>query len=653
MNKTDADILFTEDTEKSLEDITLDDLQEFKEAYYEGNPKISDEEYDEIVQKKFGGHDPLGYDVNKSKGLRFEVKEHAIRMKGQSKVLSWEEYQNWLKEMDRYFGKELEYLVQWKLDGLSLDLEYEHGQLKTAILRGDGATGEDIISSAIYFKGVKKLIPYKDNKCFVRGEIVITQEDFEKIPLEKKANRRNVAAGVARRLDPEHAHYLSFVAWGVEFPKGSADNTSYDTEASRVTFLNEQGFNVVKTIRSSQFTEQVYLDYGDKRDKLDLLIDGMVIKMNDLKLKDTLAEDLEVHQGQTALKFPAVRKASILKRVEWITGKTGKVVPTGIIEPVEILGSVIERVTLCSLQEIERLDLQINEKVWIEKRGDVIPKVQAYDSEYASNNDQVPIEIPDRCPSCNQKLKRKGADLYCSNPDCKAQLGGRLEAAFKALDIKGFGEKVCDNLVEARRVRSISDIFYLQPEDLMNSQGYSLEFATELIDRIKTRIADGLSVAEIISVLQIPNIGETAGAKIQDEFNTIDDVVFAAIMQGDTKKFIRILGESAGIAFYSGILNYEDDINRITDAVVVKKVQRKDDSEYHGAFCFTGFRDKDLSKRLDDLGYKPLSSVTKQCTLLVSKDTTKLSGKMVKAQKNGCRVISLAQLMNELEAGTL
>ena len=178
---------------KALEDITLDDVEEFKEAYYEGDPKISDEEYDEIIQKKFDGKDPtLGYDVEKSSGLRFEVKQHEVRMKGQDKILSWEEYLKWVDETDTFFGKKLEYLVQYKLDGLSLSLTYERGQLKEALLRGDGAQGENIINSAVSFKGVKKLIPYKDSRIYVRGEIVLTQEDFDKIPLEKKSNRRNV-----------------------------------------------------------------------------------------------------------------------------------------------------------------------------------------------------------------------------------------------------------------------------------------------------------------------------------------------------------------------------------------------------------------------------------------------------------------------------
>lgn len=630
---------------KSLEDITLDDVEEFKEAYYEGEPKITDEEYDQIIQEKFQGKDPsLGYNVDKSSGLRFEVKQHEIRMKGQDKVLSWEEYLNWVEETDTYFGKKLEYLVQYKLDGLSLSLTYEKGQLKEALLRGDGEQGEDIIKSALLFKGVKKLIPYKDSRIYVRGEIVLTQEDFDKIPLEKKSNRRNVAAGVARRIDPELAPYLSFVVWGLE------GDIEFDTELDKVKYLqNVLGFNVVKTIKSSRFTEEVYQDYADKRDKLDLLIDGMVIKINDLSLRDQLDENPDTQHGQVALKFPAMRKTSTLKSVDWITGKTGKVTPTAVIEPVELLGSVIGRVTLCSLQEIERLDLQINEKVWIEKRGDVIPKIYAYDEEMATANNQIPLLIPDRCPSCNSRLKRIGADLYCTNDNCKAQLGGRVEAVFKALDIKGFGEVVCDQLVEFDRIKKISDIFTIDENDLNIACGYKWDNAHNLISRISERIDKGVTLSEFIQILQIPNIGKSAGDKIQDVYD-IDELIFFA-EQGETSKFTKVLGESSGLALYKGILNMVDQIDTMLDTIKIVK-SSKDDSEYHGAFCFTGFRDKDLAKQLDDLGYKELSSVTKACTLLVSKEM-KMTGKLKKAQDNGVKVISLSQLKQMLADGTL
>lgn len=630
---------------KSLDDITLDDVEEMKKAYYEGEPVVSDEEYDEVIQKKFEGKDPtLGYEVSKSEGLRFEVKPHEIRMKGQDKVLSFNEYKAWVKELEDFFKQDLEFLVQWKLDGLSLSLNYEDGQLKEALLRGDGSQGEDIIKSASLFKGVKKLIPYRDTKVSVRGEIVLTQEDFEKIPLEKKANRRNVASGVARRIDPELAHYLSFVAWGIE------GDVEFDTEAQKVKFLKDLGFEVVKTIKSSQLTEEVYLHYGDNRDKLDLLIDGLVIKMNDLKLKDQLDENSDTQHGQVALKFPAMRKTSTLKSVDWITGKTGKVTPTAVIEPVELLGSVIGRVTLCSLQEIERLDLQINEKVWIEKRGDVIPKIYAYDGEMATANNQIPLLIPDRCPSCNSRLKRIGADLYCTNDNCKAQLGGRVEAVFKALDIKGFGEVVCDQLVEFDRIKKISDIFTIDEDDLNIACGYKWDNAHNLINRINERIHKGVTLSEFIQILQIPNIGKSAGDKIQDVYD-MDELVFFA-EQGETSKFTKVLGESAGLALYKGILNMADQIDMMSDIIKIVK-SSKDDSEYHGAFCFTGFRDKELSKKLDDLGYKELSSVTNACTLLVSKDTSKISGKLKKAKDKGIRILSLSQLVQMLDEGTL
>lgn len=641
---TDAIELFNG---KSLDDITLDDVEEMKKAYYEGEPVVSDEEYDEVIQKKFDGKDPtLGYDVSKSDGLRFEVKKHEIRMKGQDKVLSFNEYKAWVKELEDFFKQDLEFLVQWKLDGLSLSLNYEDGQLKEALLRGDGAQGEDIIKSASLFKGVKKLIPYRNSKVSVRGEIVLTQEDFEKIPLEKKANRRNVASGVARRIDPELAHYLSFVAWGVE------GDVEFDTEAQKVKFLKDLGFNVVKTIKSNQLTEEVYLHYGDNRDKLDLLIDGLVIKMNDLHLKDELAENADTQHGQVALKFPAMKKASTLKRVDWITGKTGKIAPTAVIEPIELLGSVIERVTLCSCQEIERLDLQLNEKIWVEKRGDVIPKIFPYDEEYATSPNQVPIEFPTVCPSCGSKLKRVGADLFCKNEDCPAQLGGRIESVFKILDIKGFGEVVCDQLVEANRVNRIADVFTLTPEDLQIACGYREENSNNLIQRIKDRLAQGISCGELIACLQIPNIGTTLGDKISEAYDSIDELMFFA-EQGEVQKFTKVLGESSGLALYKGLLNMSDQINDILDQVKLVVPQKKDDSLYHGAFCFTGFRDKDLAKQLDDLGYKELSSVTKACTLLVSKDTSVISGKLKKAQDRGVRILSLAQLKQMLEEGTL
>ena len=294
----------------------------------------------------------------------------------------------------------------------------------------------------------------------------------------------------------------------------------------------------------------------------------------------------------------------------------------------------------------------MNEKIWVEKRGDVIPKIFPYDEEYATAPNQVPIEFPTICPSCGSKLKRVGADLFCKNEDCPAQLGGRIESVFKILDIKGFGEVVCDQLVEANRVNRIADIFTLTPEDLQIACGYREENSNNLIQRIKDRLAQGISCGELIACLQIPNIGTTLGDKISEAYDSIDELMFFA-EQGEVQKFTKVLGEASGLALYKGLLNMSDQINDILDQVKLVVPQKKDDSLYHGAFCFTGFRDKDLAKQLDDLGYKELSSVTKACTLLVSKDTSVISGKLKKAQDRGVRILSLAQLKQMLEEGTL
>lgn len=628
--------------DKPLDEITLDDLETYKKAYYEGNPIITDEQYDSIIQNKFKGVDPLGYkDIDNTK---FEVLEHSIRMKGQEKVLSYQEYLDWIKETNDFYGEELEYIVQYKLDGLSLSLNYVDGELETAILRGDGDKGENILNNAKRFKGVKSKIPYKEN-ILIRGEIVITQADFDKVPLEKKSNRRNVAAGLARRQDNELANYLTFVCWDCKIPDESIELPFKPTEMSKLKWVRDElGFQVVPTIRAEKLTEELYNKYGDDRESKDLLIDGLVIKINQLEKYDELKEQTDTHQGQVALKFAAQRRESILKDVIWNVGKTGKITPTASIKPVRIGGVTIENVTLCSLQEIERLELQIGEKIIVERRGDVIPKIYAYDGEYATSDFQKDIEIPEYCPCCNKKLKRKGADLYCTNNTCKAQLAGKIDSVFKLLEIKGFGEEICKQLVDANKVKTVADIFYLDEDDLMDACNFKIDNASKLISRIKE--VNSITLAQLIAILQIPNIGLTIGEKIENQYRTLK-----ALLDSHPMEYEKYIGESSAYNLYNGLLNNEDVIERIVNKLTLEE-KVLDDKDYIGAFCFTGFRDRDLSAKLQNMGYKELNGVTKECTHLIVKDMSKQSSKFKKAEKYGTKIMSLNQLKDILASGS-
>jgi len=496
-------------------------LKEWSEAYYKGKPVVTDEEYDKLYKKvetyeKLNPNVILKDSITKQVGSNiqssFNKEKHLTRMYSLPNAFNIDDVLKWLN--NKSINSEL--IVEPKYDGLSLNLIYNNGRLEKALTRGDGEIGENITNNALVVNNVIKNIHYKGT-IEIRGEVLMLKSVFNKINEKNKifANPRNAATGSLRQLNPEitKQRNLVFIPWDIGYT-----DVSFKTLEDKILFIKKQGFKISNYIKINPIKEEIEKAYElIKKDRNEIPMDGIVIKINDIDLINKLGYNNKYPRWSIAYKFPYEEKATTIKDIKFQLGRTGKITPVAIIEPVKIDGTIITKVTLHNLKEIERLNINKGSKVIVIKSGGIIPKITKV------LNKLEPLKL-NKCPFCNQELKHIGQNTFCTNTDCNEILIQKLihMVGKNGLRLNGFGEQLIRKLVKYNIVTNFKDLLNLTKEDLLKITG-SEKMTIKLLNELK-RI-DDVPCWRKITALGIEGVGNSLAKKIC-ETNDIDLTLF-------------------------------------------------------------------------------------------------------------------------------
>ncbi len=523
----------------------IQQLNDAREAYYKQDaPIMSDEEYDILYHKIVHfeqEHPSLKQPDSPTQKIGGDILEeflkasHLSRMWSLEDVFNEQELHKWLHRILKE-NNHATFLCDPKFDGLSLNLIYKQGALAQAITRGNGLEGEDVTQNAKTIKSIPQKIPYKET-IEIRGEIVIFKDNFETLNQQRLAqnlppfaNPRNAAAGSLRQLDSSITAQrpLVFMPWGIGLC--SLEQTTLNEQ---LTIIQQWGFIAPqerKVCHNAHEIISLYENIKTIRTNYHIMLDGMVIKVNEIALQEELGYTIKSPRFACAFKFPAIEKKTQILSIDFQVGRTGVITPVANIEPVEIEGATIKRATLHNFDEIKRLDLKIYDWVGIIRSGDVIPKI-LYVYKESRNGNEKPIATPTHCPSCSQELLIEEILIKCQNLNCKARQENTLIhfVGSKALNIDGLGAKIIKQLFKNELVVQFGDIFTLTKEQLLTLEGFKEKKAQNIINSIAS--IKGCELWRLINAFGIEHIGESAAKQLEKHFGinfiskTIDEII--------------------------------------------------------------------------------------------------------------------------------
>mgnify|MGYP003614980553 FL=1 len=637
-----------EEYEKNIEK-----LISWAKAYYvDDEPIASDEEYDKLARECLEFENNNKNLINPNSPNRrvggailkgFKKANHLSRMWSQEDVFNDKELEDWIKRASKV-GENLEFFCQPKFDGASLNLIYENGILKQAITRGDGEIGEDVTQNAMTIQSIPLEISEK-SLIEIRGEVVIKKSDFETINIERLkkseatfANPRNAAAGSLRQLDSSitSKRKLFFNAWGV-----GQNSLNFEKTSQMMDYIFSLGF--VKTpmqtlVKEINDIKKLYENMIKKRDTFPMLLDGMVIKIDDITTQQDLGFTQKFPRWSCAYKFPAVEKTTKLKNIILQVGRTGVVTPVAIVEPVLIEGAIIERATLHNFDEIKRLDLKINDEIIIIRSGDVIPKITKVLKDRRTGNEKEILK-PTICPDCSSELLIEDIMIKCQNLDCPSRVVNSIIyfASKNCLNIDGLGDKIVELLVNEKKIFDILDLYSLKYEDLENLEGFKEKKINNLLNAIEN--SKNSELYRVLTALGIEHIGEVASKSICSKFGLdLVDVSFEDLisidgigeqMANSFLEFFRVNREFVLKLFY------------ILKPKVTIKEEAKDNIFKNKTVVVTGTMSKsrdEIKIFLENLGAKVSSSVSKKTDFVIYGEDA--GSKYDKAIELGVKILS-------------
>jgi len=666
-------------------------LHQAEHAYYVlDEPVISDAEYDTLLQQlhKIEADNPElitpaspTQRVGAAPASGFETIEHRKPMLSLDNVFNREELEHFDESVKKELDRQdiIDYVTEPKIDGLAVSLIYENCVLISAATRGDGQRGENITHNIRTLKSV----PLRLNTALitqtpptlleVRGEVYMPIDGFLAMNAEfaakdhkQFANPRNAAAGSLRQLDPRitATRPLSWFCYSL----GVCDNTTQawldkhkPTHAEQLQWLAQLGMPVSDVVRVCAGPEQIQTAYDElaaQRATLNFDIDGMVIKVNQLRDQDYLGFASRSPKWATAYKFPAESVMTQVMAVEFQVGRTGVLTPVARLTPVNVGGVMVSNATLHNLDEIERLDLNIGDWVNIHRAGDVIPKVVSV--VHAKRSQTSPVIIPSHCPVCEHALVREEVALRCpAGLACQAQLkeGLRHFASRLAMDIDGFGDRLAQQLVNTGLVTRLADIYALSLDDILTLEGYSAKSSTNLLAALEA--SKSTTFARFIYGLGVQGVGENVAQLLAAEFGTLDKLLAATEQELLAIDGVgQILAES--IVHFFQCTDNQAQLKRMQDLGVIwpdVQIQRSQiDHVLHGkTLVITGTltslsRDQ-AKKKLQACGAKVSGSVSKKTHFVLAGEAA--GSKLAKAQELGLTVITEAELLHIIDTNQL
>ena len=614
-------------------------ITQYQKSYYNGEAEISDFEFDKLWDelKVLDPNNPVLKKVGADSG-NFAKVAHVMPMGSQEKAANPEQFFAWA-EKHNYD----EYLVEYKLDGASLELQYENGYLKRAVTRGDGQTGDDItenarkmngVNDALYFNG--KLIPFSGG---IRGEVIMTHQ-VHKEHFSTKANCRNAANGLMKRKDGTGCEFLTLIVYDAL----STDNNSYfSNEEEKISWLKECGFQtahleICKTLDDVVAYRSKVME---NRKSLDYDIDGLVIKERIINLEDARRTRPD---HQIAFKFSLEEAVSTLRKVEWsISG--GTYTPVAVFDEVELNGTKVQRASLANPDTMRKLNVKIGSHVVVVKRGEIIPKIESVVLQ--ENEKLAEIEYPCICEVCGTKLLDEGSRLFCPNKKCSKRILHQLLKFQQTVDIRDLGETLITQLFNDKKLQSITDIYSLTVQDLipyfLNEESREAEKISLGAQKVYNSIQNHkkMKLSTFLAGFDIEGFGETMAQKLIDAgFNSLEKLLISTV-----EEIASVYGFAQTMAkiVIEGLNENSQEMKNLVNNKIIEIISSEEGTLNGKSFCFTGelhsMNRNDAQNLVKQNGGTIKSSVTKDLSYLVTNDKDSGSSKNQKAAKFGIPII--------------
>ena len=641
----------------------IDLINYHNEKYYnQDEPEITDFEYDNLMKEliKLEEENPELKRVDSpssrvgGKALdKFTQITHKIPMLSLSNAYSAQDLRDFDKRVRDINNNGVEYVVEFKIDGLSVGLTYNDGLFDKGATRGNGVVGEDITENLKTVKSIPLNIN-QDNEVVVRGEVYISKDNFENINksqeeqgLQLFANPRNLAAGTLRQLDSKLTakRPLDIFVFNLEYIEGM----EFESHSQSLEYLHKLGFKVSPNYKVCNSIDEVieHIEYWTKnRDSLEFDIDGMVIKVNNLKQRENMGYTAKSPRWAIAYKFPAEQKKTKLIDIIVEVGRTGTITPTAILEPVRLAGTTVSRATLHNEDYITEKDIRIGDTVLVQKAGDIIPQVVEVIKE-ERKGDEIEFKLPDKCPVCSEPTVRLEGEaaVKCINISCPAQIRrGIIHFVSRdAMNIDGLGESIITLLLEKELIKDVADLYYIKKEDVVGLERMGEKSATNLINSIEKSKSNELY--RLINGLGIKYIGVKGAKVLAKSFNNIDEIINADINRLiNLEEFGEIMANSV-VQFFREERNLNV-IEKLKQAGVnTENITDEDDSIekiFEGMkIVLTGtlptLKRNDAKEMIESRGGKATSSVSKSTTFVLAGEEA--GSKLTKANELGIKVI--------------
>ena len=654
------------DVKKEIQQLRSE-LERHNQLYYVNDaPEISDFEYDAMLRRLedleaahpeyFDPNSPTqhvgGYALN-----TFAQVTHEVPLESLQDVFSFDELHAFGERMDAALTDAHSYVVEPKIDGLSMSLEYENGVFVRGATRGDGAVGEDVTENLRTVRNLPQKLENAPARLIVRGEVYMSHESFEAINAQREvngepllANPRNAAAGSIRQQDPKVAasRKLDIIIFNLQL----CSDHAFETHADSLDYLQSLGFPTVPYQKCE--TLQACCDridwIGDNRGEYPFDIDGAVIKINDLSQRSWLGSTAKFPRWAVAYKYPPEKKESIVRQILVQVGRTGVLTPKAVIDPVRLAGTTVTNATLHNQDFIDNLDLRIGDTVLVQKAGEIIPEVLSVNKEKRPDG-TVPYKMPMVCPECGAPVERDedGVALRCTGAECPAQRLRNIVhfASRDAMDIDGLGVSLCDALIKAGLVNSPAELYYLEPQSVANLDRMGRKSAENLMAALEKSKENGL--AKLLCAFGIRQVGQKAGKVLAAHFKNLDELMDATELElmtipdigATTAAFIRDW-------FDSPQSQHQIQLLREAGVSFESKEQIVDHRFAGKTFVLTGalehFTRDEAGEIIEKFGGKTSGSVSKKTSYLLAGENT--GSKYTKAVSLGIPILSEAEFLD-------
>lgn len=652
----------------------IDKLNEASRRYYDQNESdISDDEWDAMYAELRGLEEKTGERMADSPTRRvggtvmegFEQHRHIARLWSMDKAQSEEEILAWAQRCEKQTNDagglpKNSYCVEYKLDGLTVNLTYDGGKLVQAATRGNGEIGEAILPQAMTIRTIPLIIPFT-GRMEVQGEGIMRLSELKKYnetaagPLK---NARNAAAGALRNLDPQVTASRHLDAFFYQI--GYIEGKSFETQQDMLAFMKENGLNISPFVRPAQTIEEALEavhEIEQKRETLDFLIDGATIKITDMRTREVLGTTDKFPRWSIAFKFPAQETVTKLLKITWEVGRTGKLTPLAHLSPVDICGVTVKRATLNNYDDICRKRVRIGSEVWVRRSNDVIPEIMGVVWDGEGEAPETDIQPPTVCPACGGelvKLREDGVHLFCLNrTSCRPQAIARMAhfASRQGMDIETFSTRTAGLFYDELGVRSAADLYHLDREKLVALKGFGEKKAEKLFAELEK--SKDCELDAFLFAIGIPNIGKKTAYDLMAHFGTLE-----ALMGASEQELVDI--EDVGGIVAASITEYFADeenrrfVNRLLEAGVRPQMHAQQDAGtlFEGmTFVLTGtlptLSRAQAQEMIRKNGGKATGSVSKKTSIVLAGESA--GSKLDKARELGVRIIDEAQFLQMIE----